>query len=70
MVFGDKSIDKQPHVAGEVIDNVEKFECLGSIITWDNNYSIHIKHRISNPVPALPFLRHIEQQKNQKQRTR
>jgi hypothetical protein len=37
MVFGERNIDKNIQVAEETIENVGKFEYLGSLLTWDNN---------------------------------
>ena len=37
MVFGDRSIDDRIQVAGEIIQNLKKFEYLGSLLTWDHN---------------------------------
>jgi len=33
IVFGNKNIDQNAHIEGEAIDNVEKYEYLGSRIT-------------------------------------
>ena len=59
MVFGERSIDDQIQVAGESIENVEKFEYLGSLLTWDNNCSEEIKRRIGKATGALASLQHI-----------
>ena len=37
MVFGGRNIDNTIQVAGHIIKNVDKFEYLGSLLTWDNN---------------------------------
>jgi hypothetical protein len=59
MVFGDRSIESSIHVAGNIIENVEKFEYLGSLLTWDNNCSEEIKRRIGKATGALASLKHI-----------
>ena len=41
------------------IENVEKFEYLGSLLTWDNNCSEEIKRRIGKATGAMATLRHI-----------
>ena len=59
MVFGDRKIESSIQVAGETIDNVEKFEYLGSLLTWDNNCSEEIKRRIGKATGAMASLKHI-----------
>jgi len=59
MVFGDRNIESSIHVAGNTIENVEKFEYLGSLLTWDNNCSEEIKRRIGKATGALASLKHI-----------
>ena len=59
MVFGDRNIGNRIHVAGSTIENVEKFEYLGSLLTWDNNCSEEIKRRIGKATGALASLKHI-----------
>jgi hypothetical protein len=59
MVFGGKNIDKQMKVKGENIENVEEFEYLGSLLTWDNNCSKEIKRRINKAIGAMASLKHI-----------
>ena len=59
MVFGARNIESSIQVAGETIENVEKFEYLGSLLTWDNNCSEEIKRRIGKATGALASLKHI-----------
>ena len=59
MVFGDRNIDNSIQIAGNTIENVEKFEYLGSLLTWDNNCSEEIKMRIGKATGAMASLRHI-----------
>ena len=59
MVFGERNIDSNIQVAGETIENVDKFEYLGSVLTWDNNCSEGIKRRIGKATGAMASLKHI-----------
>jgi len=59
MVFRERSIDDRIQVAGETIENVEKFEYLGSLLTWDNNCSEEIKRRIGKATGVLASMKHI-----------
>ena len=59
MVFGGRHIDREIQVSGKTIENVEKFEYLGSLLTWDNNYSEEIKRRIGKATGAMSSLKHI-----------
>jgi hypothetical protein len=59
MVFGARNIESRIQVAGNTIENVEKFEYLGSLITWDNNCSEEIKRRIGKATGAFASLKHI-----------
>ena len=59
MVFGDRNIDDTIQVAGTVIENVDKFEYLGSLLTWDNNCSEEIKRRLGKATGAMASLKHI-----------
>ena len=43
MVFGDKHIDEEIQISDTIIENVEKYEYLGSMVTWDNDCSVEIK---------------------------
>ena len=59
IVFGDRNIDNNIQVAGENIENVERFEYLGSLLTWDNNCSEEIKRRIGKATGAMASVKHI-----------
>lgn len=59
MVFGDRNIEEQMKIKNENIENVEEFEYLGSLITWDNNCSKEIKSRINKVIGAMTNLKHI-----------
>jgi hypothetical protein len=59
MVFGERNIEHGIQIAGVTIENVEKFEYLGSLLTWDNNCSDEIKRRIGKSIGAMASLKHI-----------
>ena len=46
-------------MAGTTIENVEKFEYLGSLLTWENNCSDEIKRRIGKATGTMASLKHI-----------
>ena len=46
-------------MAGTTIENVDKFEYLGSPITWDNNCFDEIKRRIGKATGAMVSLKHV-----------
>ena len=66
MVFGDKNIDQQMEINGEHIENVEEFEYLGRLITWDNNCSKEIRRRISKAIGTMASLKHMQNTKKLK----
>lgn len=70
LVFGDRTIEKQMHIAGDVIENVEQFEYLGSLLTWDNNCTEEIKRRIGKSIGAMSALKHIWKSKKIKIRSK
>ncbi|CAF3252389.1 unnamed protein product, partial [Rotaria socialis] len=57
LVFGDRNIEKHVQIAGNIIENVEQFEYLGSLLTWDNNCSDEIKRRIGKSIGAMAALK-------------
>ena len=59
MVFDDRKIEQEIQIGGKNIENIEKFEYLGSRITWDNNYSEEIRRRIWKVAGAMASLKHI-----------
>jgi hypothetical protein len=59
MVLGERNIDNNIQVAGETIENVEKFQYLGSLLTSSNNCSNEIKRRIGKATGTMASLRHI-----------
>ncbi|CAF5150750.1 unnamed protein product, partial [Rotaria magnacalcarata] len=57
LVFGDRNIEKHVQIAGNIIENVEQFEYLGSLLTWDNNCRDEIKRRIGKSIGAMATLK-------------
>ncbi|CAF3364939.1 unnamed protein product [Rotaria socialis] len=43
LVFGDRNIEKHVQIAETTRENVEQFEYLGSLITWDNNCTDEVR---------------------------
>ena len=46
MAFGQKDIENPITIGGTQIQNVEEFEYLGSLVTWDNNCSTEMRRCI------------------------
>ena len=59
MVLVDRKIEQEIQIGGKNIENVDKFEYLGSLITWDNNYSDEIRRRIGKAAGTMASLRHV-----------
>ena len=59
MIFGERNLDDTIQVVGKTIENVERFEYLGSLLTWDKNCSEETKRRIGKATGALASLKHI-----------
>jgi hypothetical protein len=64
MVFGERSIEQPVKIQSSPIENVDKFEYLGSLITWDNNCAEEIERRIGKATGAMASLKHIWKGKN------
>ena len=54
-----KNVDQQVKINGETIENVEEFEYLGSLLTWDNNCSKEITRRINKANGVMASMKHI-----------
>ena len=59
MVFGDGKIRQEIRVGRKNVENVDKFEYLGSLITWGNNCSEEIRRRIGKAAGTMASLRHV-----------
>ena len=59
MVFGDRKIGQEIQIGDKNIENVDKLEYLGSLITWDNNCSEVIRRQIGKAAGTIASLRHI-----------
>ena len=57
MVFGDRKIEQEIQIRNK--KSVNKFECLGSLITGDNNYPEEIRSRIGKTAGTMASLRHV-----------
>ena len=67
MVFGDRNIETSIQVAGQTIENVEKFEYLNSLLTWDNNCSDeNQKETIGKAAGIMASLKNIWKSKKRK----
>ena len=59
MIFGNRKIEQELMIRGKNIEKVDKFEYLGSLITWDNSCSEEIGRRIAKIAGTMASLRHI-----------
>ena len=59
MVFGGRKTEQEIHIGSKNVENVDKFEYLGSLITWDNNRSEEIRRRIGKAAGTMGSLRHV-----------
>ena len=58
MVFGDRRIGQEIQ-----IEDADKFESLGSLITPDNNCSVEIRRRIRKAAGTVASLRRVSNSK-------
>ena len=59
MVFSDRRIGQEIQIEDMSIENVDKVEYLGSLITWGNNCSEKIRRRIRKVAGTMASLRHV-----------
>ena len=59
IMFGDRRIEQEIQIEDKNIENVDKFESLGSLITQDNNCSKEIRRRIRKAAGTMASLRHV-----------
>ena len=59
MVFGDRNIEHEFQIAGKNIENTEKSEYLGSLLTSDNSCPEEMKSRIDRATGVIASLKHI-----------
>ena len=59
IVFRDRKIEQEIQIGSKNVENVDKFEYLGSPITWGNNWSEEIRRRIGKAAGIMASLRHI-----------
>ena len=59
VVFDDRKIGQEIQIGGKNIENIDKFEYLGTLMTWDNNCSEKIRRQIGKAVGTMAFMRHV-----------
>ena len=59
MAFSDRKIEQEIQIESKNVENVDKFEYLGSLLSWDNNCSEEIRRRIGKAAGAMASLRHV-----------
>ena len=62
-VFGNQTIDQHIELDGVAVENVEEFEYLGSVVTWDNDCSNDIQRRIQKASGAITGLNTVWKRK-------
>ena len=58
-MFGDRKVEQEIQIGSKNVEKVDKFEYLGSQITWDNNCSEEIRRRMGKAAGAMASLRHV-----------
>ena len=59
VVFEDRKIGQETQIGGKNIENVDKFQYLGTLIIWDNNCSEETRRQIGKAVGTMAFMRHV-----------
>ena len=59
MVFESETIGKPIKLNGQEIQNVQEFEYLGSLFTWNNDHSQDIKRRIGKATGSFTRLKQL-----------
>ena len=59
VVFEDRKIGQEIQIGAKNIENVDKFQYLGSLITWYNNCSEEIRRQIGKAVGTMASMRRI-----------
>ena len=59
IVFGDRKIEQEIQIGGKNMENVDKFEYLGRLRTWDRNCSEETRRRIGKAEGAMVSLKHV-----------
>ena len=59
VVFDDRKIGQRIQTGGKNIENVDKFQYLGTLIIWDNNCSQETRRQIGKAVGTVAFMRHV-----------
>jgi len=63
MVFGSTKIESHIELEGQAMENVKELVYLGILISWDNDCSKDIKHRIGKATGAFEGFRKVWQSK-------
>ena len=59
VAFDDRKIGQGIQIGGKNIENVDKFQYLGTLIIWDNNCSQETRRQIGKAVGTMTFMRHV-----------
>ena len=59
VVFDDRKIGQEIQIGGKNIEDVDKFQYLGSLITWDNKCSKETRRQIGRAIGTMTSMRHI-----------
>ena len=59
MVFGQQQIGQELETEEGKVENVNDFEYLGCLITWDNDCTVEIKRRIGKATEVMAGFRNI-----------
>ena len=55
----NEQVDQEIQIGGETIENVEKFEHLGSLLTWEDSFPEEIRRTISKATGAMSSMKHV-----------
>ena len=58
-MFGDRKIELELTIGGKSMENVDKFEYLGSLVIWVNNCSEEIRRQMGKEAGTKASLRHV-----------
>ena len=58
IVFRDRNIEHELQIAGESIEKIEEFECLGSLPTRNNNCLEEIERRVDKATGVMASPKH------------
>ena len=70
MVFGKEALENKLKLEERIIENVEEFTYLGSVLTWDNNCTKDISTRIAKAKGILAGFNNIWRSKSIRHKTK